>query len=65
MTTQHQVAHPEANLDDEDLRARNARAAELVREWLADESDYDATVFPILKAEMEADRFSYRRRFKE
>jgi hypothetical protein len=35
------------------------------REWLADESDYDATVFPILKAEMEADRLSYRRRFKE
>ena len=65
MTTQHQVAHPEANLDDEDLRARNTRAAELVREWLADESDYDATVFPILKAEMEADRLSYRRRFKE
>ena len=65
MTTQHQVAHPEANLEDEDLRTRNARAAELVREWLADESDYDATVFPILKAEMEADRLSYRRRFKE
>ena len=65
MTTQHQVAYPEANLDDEDRRARNARAAELVREWLADESDYDATVFPILKAEMEADRLSYRRRFKE
>jgi len=36
-----------------------------VREWLADESGYDEKVFPVLKAELEADRLSYRRRFKE
>jgi len=63
MTTQHQVFHADAKLDE--LRARNARALQLVREWLADDSGYDAEVFPILKAEMEADRLSYRRRFKE
>jgi len=28
-------------------------------------SDYDATVFPILKAELEADRLSHRRHFKK
>ncbi|HLW78787.1 MAG TPA: hypothetical protein VKU44_04225 [Terriglobia bacterium] len=64
MVTQHQKSHPEATIDD-DLRARNAQALELVREWLADESGYDEKVFPVLKAELEADRLSYRRRFKE
>ena len=49
---------------DEDLRARSARFLELFREWRADESGYDEKVFPILKAEMEADRISYRKRFK-
>jgi hypothetical protein len=64
MTTHHQVSQLEAKLEG-DLRARNARALQLIREWLADESGYDAEVFPILKAELEADRLSYRRRFKE
>ena len=63
MSTQ-QKSHPETKLDDES-RARNVRALELVREWLADESGYDEAVFPVLKAELEADRLSYRRRFKE
>jgi hypothetical protein len=62
--TQHQESHLEKKLDD-DLRARNARALQLVREWLADDSGYDEAVFPVLKAELEADRLSYRRRFKE
>ena len=47
------------------LRVRNASALQLVREWLADDSCYDEDVFPVLKAEPEADRLSYRRRFKE
>jgi hypothetical protein len=47
------------------LRARNASALQLVREWLADDSGYDEEVFPILKAELEADRLSNRRRFKK
>lgn len=64
MATQHQKSHSEAKLDD-DLRVRNARALQLVREWLADESGYDEEVFPVLKAELGADRLSYRRRFKE
>jgi hypothetical protein len=64
MTTQRQRSDAEVKLDD-DNRARNARALQLVREWLAEDSDYDAEVFPILKAELEADRLSFRRRFKE
>ena len=64
MAIQHQESHSETKFDD-DLRVRNARALQLVREWLADESGYDEEVFPVLKAELEADRLSYRRRFKE
>jgi hypothetical protein len=64
VATQTQKSHSEAKIDD-NLRARNARALELVREWLADESGYDEKVLPVLKAELEADRLSYRRRFKE
>jgi hypothetical protein len=63
LASQHLKSHPEAKTDD-DLHTRNARALELVREWLADESGYDEKVFPVLKAELEADRLSYRRRFK-
>jgi|GEM_PF-3172843 len=62
MTTQRQVTDPEADLDG-GVRARNARALQLLREWLADDSGYDEEVFPILKAELEADRPCYRRRF--
>ena len=62
MITDHQSSPPEARPDN-DLRARNARALELLCEWLADESGYDAEVFPVLKAELEADRLAYRRRF--
>jgi outer membrane biogenesis lipoprotein LolB len=64
MTTQRQTSNEEVKLDD-DNRARNARALQLVREWLAEDSDYDAQVFPVLKAELEADRLSFRRCFKE
>jgi hypothetical protein len=63
MTTERTTAPLETDVDD-DLRARNASFLKLFREWRADESGYDETVFPILKAEMEADRFSYRKRFK-
>jgi len=62
MTTDHQSSPPEARPDN-DLRARNARALELLCECLADESGYDAELFPVLKAELEADRLAYRRRF--
>jgi hypothetical protein len=41
------------------LRAQNARALQLVRGWLADDSGYDEEFFPVLKAELEADRLSH------
>jgi hypothetical protein len=62
--TSKQTTAPLAAEVNEDRRARHARFLELFREWRADESGYDETVFPILKAEMEADRLSYRKRFK-
>jgi len=64
MTTRSKTSHSETNHKG-NSRAGNARALQLVREWLAEDSDYDATVFPVLQAELEADRLSYRRRFKE
>lgn len=63
MTTKRTMAPLEADVNDE-LQARSARFIKLFREWRADESGYDETVFPILKAEMEADRLSYRKRFR-
>jgi hypothetical protein len=45
VTTYQQVSPPDAKSDEE-----------LVRQGLADGSDYDAKVFPVLKSEMEADR---------
>jgi hypothetical protein len=53
------------NKTDDDLRTRNARVFELVNDWLADETGYDEKVLPVLKAALEADRLSCRRRFKE
>lgn len=63
MTTQQQRSQLAES--DEENDERNARALQLVREWLAEDPVYDAEVFPILKAELEADRVSYRRRFKQ
>jgi hypothetical protein len=34
-------------------------------EWLADESGYDEETWPQLKAAIEEDRLSYRRRFRD
>ncbi len=59
MTTRQTTAAPLAPLEadaDEPLQARSARFLHAFREWRADESGYDEAVFPILKAEMEADR---------
>lgn len=52
-------------MNEDEIRARNARALQLIREWRADTSGYDDEVFPILRAEIEADRLFYRKRFKE
>jgi hypothetical protein len=64
-TTDQKTAAPPARRNEDEIRARNARALQLIREWRADESDYDLKVFPVLQAEMEVDRLSYRKRFKE
>lgn len=63
MTTQQQKSQLVESDDEND--ERNARALQLVCEWLAEDPGYDEEVFPILKAELEADRVSYRRLFKE
>jgi hypothetical protein len=63
MTTRQKIAPQEANAA-EDLQVRQARALELVRGWLAEDPEYDLRVFPLLKAGIEADRLSYRKRFK-
>lgn len=64
MATQNQAAPPK-RMNEDEIRARNARALQLIREWRAETSGYDDEVFPILQAEIEADRLSYRKRFKE
>ncbi len=48
---------------DTDRQARNQGAIRLLREWMADDSGYDAKVWPSLKDAIERDRVSYRKRF--
>jgi len=50
---------------DTDRQARNQAAMRLLREWMADDSGYDAKVWPSLKDAIERDRLSYRRRLAE
>lgn len=46
-------------------RERHAAVIALLDEWLADESGYDETTWPILKEEIEKSRTSTRKRFSE
>lgn len=46
-------------------RIRNEAAIQLLDEWLADESGYDEEVWPRVKAAIEENRLSYRRRFND
>ena len=46
-------------------RERNQAAIELLREWMADESGYDETVWPVVKKSLEENRLSYRERFDD
>jgi len=48
-----------------DRQARNQAAIRLLREWMADDSGYDAKVWPALKDAIECDRLSHRRRFAD
>jgi len=55
--------------DDEQARAlrrqRNDALIRMLEEWLADESGYDEETWPELKANLEANRLSYRKRFRD
>jgi len=41
------------------------KVAQLLDEWMADESGYDEQTWPELKAALEQDRLSFRRLFDE
>jgi hypothetical protein len=44
-------------------QSRNQAAIRLLREWMADDSGYDAKVWPLLRNAIEHNRLSYRKRF--
>jgi hypothetical protein len=46
-------------------RKKNEAARELLRQWMADESGYDEATWPILRAAIEEDRLSPRKRFRD
>jgi hypothetical protein len=46
-------------------RAKNEAAIQVLNEWLADESGYDETVWPIAKQAIETNRLSARPRFHD
>ena len=46
-------------------RKRHAKLIALIESWLADESDYDQTVWPRLKSRIEESRTSARKRFSD
>lgn len=48
-----------------EAQAKRDMAVHLLEGWLADESGYDETVWPELKAALEQDRLSSRKRFDE
>jgi hypothetical protein len=48
---------------DTNRQARNQAAIGLLREWMADDSGYDAKVWPSLRNAIERNRLSYRKRF--
>ena len=54
---------PLSNGVETDRQARNQAAIRLLREWMADDSGYDARVWPALKDAIKRDRLSYRKRF--
>lgn len=45
-------------------QAKNEAAVRLLKEWLRDESGYDEETWPKLKEAIEANRLSYRSRFR-
>lgn len=47
------------------MQAKKEKLKELLDEWLADESGYDESVWPRLKAAIEENRMSERKRFDD
>ncbi|MEW6364984.1 MAG: hypothetical protein AB1714_10130 [Acidobacteriota bacterium] len=56
---------PQRHADIEAGHADNEGALDLLREWLADESGYDESVWTRLHDAIEAHRLSARRRFRD
>jgi hypothetical protein len=57
---------PDRMIEDEEvLRAKNEEAIQVLHQWLEDDSGYDERVWPRLKAALEEDRLSDRKRFSD
>ena len=52
-------------LDKPDRQDRYADLRRLIQEWMDDESGYDEEAWPRLKASIEDNRLSYRKRFED
>jgi hypothetical protein len=46
-------------------KKKNEEAISLIKQWLADESGYDETTWPLVKKSLEENRLSGRRRFRD
>jgi hypothetical protein len=55
--------HHETRESQAEQEAQNAAVIRLLEEWMADESGYDEAVWPVVKAAIEDNRLSSRKRF--
>lgn len=55
--------HTASHQEDAGQRAKNEAAIRLLDRWLADDSGYDEDVWPRVKAALEENRLSERKRF--
>jgi hypothetical protein len=53
------------NLERALQRRRNAGAIELLDEWMSEDPDYDIATWPAVKAAIESNRLSDRKRFRD
>ena len=60
-----QDAAPLPSIDAATLPLDRSGAIRLIQEWLAEPSDYDEEAWLLLRADLEANRLSQRRRFHE
>jgi excisionase family DNA binding protein len=52
-------------VDPEEQARKNEALLKLLNEWMADDSGYDEQVWPIVKASIEENRLSDRKRFRD